>query len=108
MNLLKYYCYDCKNYFHINGEDRIGSHPCDHCGSYNVDHCRDKPINGTSSAEVLKIDAPIIERKFIVKVYQVIKNFHPLYFIGPADKSEIKPVGTITTDGLVQMKNNEL
>ena len=64
---------------------------CPHCNATNV----------TS-------DELGIHRKFIIKVYSIIKNYHPLYFISSADSSDHPPLGIITGKGLEVLQKENL
>lgn len=93
----------CGKTFREDGDQLIGSIRCPHCGSPNIDH-NEHVHNGFNKTET----SSTVPKRFIVKVYGTIKNFHPLYFLDNNDGSETKPVGTITKEGLTVLEEKHL
>lgn len=102
-----YKCYDCNGYFSLDGSLPIESTACPYCASQNIDHTSFVKNNGISNRKEAET-VPDTNRKLIIKAYDKIKNFYPLYFIGPQDESELKPAGTISTQAMAQFHKQEL
>lgn len=100
--MIPFECKACGKDFVLDGDMPIKESSCPHCGSKNVDH------NAFRRPGAQGISLPASGRRMIVKVYSKIKNFHPLYFIGPQDESDTQPIGTITPKGLATMDKEQM
>ena len=109
--LRRFICYNnrCGKKFHADGDQRIGSVVCPHCSSPNIDTDEfSRPgSNGDSHRIASETLTNVCPKKLIVKIYEGIKNFYPLYFISSAD-TDNQPIGTITPKGLEAMNKENL
>ncbi|MBI3500786.1 MAG: hypothetical protein HY063_03245 [Bacteroidetes bacterium] len=96
--LRKFHCCNCGKNFPEDGDQPIGTISCPFCGSNNIDNAENSipalpsPIGGGNEGEGKK--------RFILKIYSGIKNFHPIYFISPEDTSEMRPLGNLSMKGI--------